>query len=658
MSNSHKKTQKQQHRPKVNEDKVNNDDYVQMEVRGDGNCFYYSVYGAAKYHVDPTVFGKLLACLEIENKPTLTPQEFARKVRAKLAREIIKPIGIMEAQEAVAVERRGALEFREQTNGNLFTMMLEASKHIWAPTETIEYKDLERMQRESEKSLEQAKTRYKAAAESAAKKTAVKDIAKFIREVRQAKKNIIDIIKPATGRAHWNAILQEVAREIQDHPLLGNARAYERMTKQQFKDAFVRILAGDALDGDSFMYASQPDVEILQFFLSKCGTPLKLLTVNPNRDRFVDFSNGIPVLNVVLLFRGGYEHYNYYVRGDKYKEHIDRFEKPAVKVKKQHVAKGNTPETPKTPEPKSNSSLPPNSNSSNSTKRKKKSSATTKAAATATAPATTKAAATAAAKPQNMQAARLKLAQMRAEKAAKEDAQKAAAAAVAARKATPVPSGKNVTKHPAIKQWNPFNSNTEASNNNANNASNIPLSVIEEGKRLEELRKARAANAAAAAAAPRPIPSAPPASPPRTNSTRKAKKPSSPAKGKSMSPTTRKLYNELMAKEQPLTGFSAAAVANNLPSNSNNSLSSNGSNNEDSALQAALKASKEEHEKNAKNKGRKALIEGILAQYKQPAPSILPPSHPSQRLPIAPASKTQEELIASIQGTFTRKNKK
>jgi hypothetical protein len=639
MSSSHKKTQKQK-RPIINKDKVNDDDYVQMEVTGDGNCFYYSVYGAAKYHADSTVFGKLLACLEIENKPTLTPQEFAKKVRVKLAREIIKPVGIMEAQAAVAVERRGALEFREQKSGNLYTMMLEASKHIWAPTKTIEYADLTRMLKESERELEQAKARYKAAATAtatataanaaatnanananatataanaaatnanananaaadaaAAKRAAVKDIAKFMKEVRHGKQNIVNILKPASGRAHWDIILQEVSRELGNHPLLSKARAYETMTKEQFKDAFAKILAGNALDGNSFMYASQPDVEILRFFLSKCGTPLKIFPINPNKDRIADSSNGIPVLNVVLLFRGGYEHYNYYVRGNKYKEHIGRFERPAVRVKKQHVAKGNTPNTPESkaslsPASNSNSSLSPasnsnsslsslsslssvsNSNSSNSTKRAKKTHVATKATAATAATILSR----------NISADRKRLEQMRAEKAAAN-----------AQKVMLIPSGKNVTKHLRKKVPNPFNSNTESSNNNATYPSNIPKDLIEEGKRLEKLRKTRLANAKFAALRPQPIPSAPPASPPI---------------------------------------YSAAAVANNLNSNSNN---------EDAELQAALKASKEEYEKTkerrvtpgpalAPNKTHKNRIASILALYNQP-------SQPS---------KTQANLIKSL----------
>lgn len=37
--------------------------WVRLNVLGDGNCFYRSLYGAAKYHTDPAVLDDLLACL-------------------------------------------------------------------------------------------------------------------------------------------------------------------------------------------------------------------------------------------------------------------------------------------------------------------------------------------------------------------------------------------------------------------------------------------------------------------------------------------------------------------------------------------------------------------------------------------------------------------
>ena len=376
MSSSHKKTKKVP-RPRLQNSrgvirKVDDDDYVQLDVPGDGNCFYYAIYGAAKYHTDPSVYGKLLACFGIENKASLTINEFAKKVRVKLAQEIQKEHGIMEAQEAIAVEQRQPLEYGEQRNANLYTMLYEASKRIWAPTETFEYKDLERMLRVSTNALAEAKARYMSAEKgSAARRAASKNVALYLKEIRKGKQNLKDVLNEDTRKFQWQAIKEELSRQIATHPLLGNARAYETMTKQQFKDAFVKLLAGNNLDGKSSMYASQPDVELIDFFLSSCGTPLRIITVlNPERVRIVDSNNGVPILHVRLLKDEGFDHYNYYVRGDKFKENVERLKREAIRVKKQHAPRGNTPETPESVSSNNSSSnnssassLPSNSSS-------------------------------------------------------------------------------------------------------------------------------------------------------------------------------------------------------------------------------------------------------------------------------------------------------
>lgn len=60
-------------------------EFVQLDVEGDGNCFYRAVYGAAKYH-PMNILDRFLLCLDL---PTgIDEDEFCLAIREKLAAEI------------------------------------------------------------------------------------------------------------------------------------------------------------------------------------------------------------------------------------------------------------------------------------------------------------------------------------------------------------------------------------------------------------------------------------------------------------------------------------------------------------------------------------------------------------------------------------------
>ncbi len=61
------------------------DDYLQFNVRGDGNCFYRSVYNAAKYHPIPGTLDRMLRCINHPENEPVTEESFNGYARQKLA---------------------------------------------------------------------------------------------------------------------------------------------------------------------------------------------------------------------------------------------------------------------------------------------------------------------------------------------------------------------------------------------------------------------------------------------------------------------------------------------------------------------------------------------------------------------------------------------
>ena len=75
------------------------EDYLQFDVRGDGNCFYRSLYNATKYHPIPGTFERLARCIGIPadvNETTfiqLVRQKLALGINNKLMENLAKSAG-------------------------------------------------------------------------------------------------------------------------------------------------------------------------------------------------------------------------------------------------------------------------------------------------------------------------------------------------------------------------------------------------------------------------------------------------------------------------------------------------------------------------------------------------------------------------------------
>jgi hypothetical protein len=62
------------------------DDYLQFDTIGDGNCFYRSLYNAAKFHIIPGTFERLLNCLGLP--ANISEKEFSNQLRKIVAKEV------------------------------------------------------------------------------------------------------------------------------------------------------------------------------------------------------------------------------------------------------------------------------------------------------------------------------------------------------------------------------------------------------------------------------------------------------------------------------------------------------------------------------------------------------------------------------------------
>ena len=339
--------------------KVNPSDYVQIDVNGDGNCFYRALYFALKHHTIPKLLTRFFNCIfagDEENKPAdpedLEEDEFWLIVRSKLGAEILKEDGILEAQSRSGLAAGGVPE-------TIYDMLKDSAAEEMAARATDEYQDritvketaMDNVKKHADtiielnKLIDEIEDAIKTAAISNSKSTtrrarssaqnsttkeykklldeSTKDLDKTTKQLRAARlalkkadaaleEYLLDI------SARWQGHIGNMPTQIRQDPLLGSPESYETMSKAQFKETIVKYLT-TAADG-SWMYASDFDTNLLRFLMQQCENPIviDLIPVTNTKYRIRELnSEGIPQVHLVLI-QDIMEHYNYAVRGDIY----------------------------------------------------------------------------------------------------------------------------------------------------------------------------------------------------------------------------------------------------------------------------------------------------------------------------------------------------
>jgi hypothetical protein len=313
---------------------VGQHDYVQINVAGDGNCFYRSLYNGLKYHTQPELLTKFFNCLFADgggpaDPETLTENQFWQFVRLKLADEIADGARLTEnvqhtfnqlqegasnyiefvdspeyaAAHAKLAADKAALPAKQKNN----TKKIQAQKEIVADFKTIK-KDTEKLLGKEQTEelialLEDISKDLATATETISKLTAAK--AKLAPEVLDAEfQHYVEV-----EAASWSLIIDAMPYQIQEDELLGEPESYAEMTLETFRrklSSFVRSAS---------IYASEFDIKLLFTLLEppNCAHSITFENVEPGRP-IRELKDGIPVVHLHLSG----EHYNFVVRGDVY----------------------------------------------------------------------------------------------------------------------------------------------------------------------------------------------------------------------------------------------------------------------------------------------------------------------------------------------------
>lgn len=200
--------------------------YDEFNVRGDGNCFYRSIYNAALHHKDPTIFGRLLECLGMP--AGISENDFVIAVRQVIVRLINNGLynHIHTAERAIAVAEAASDRAKKQARAatyhplrRLHEAAIMAATPAATPAQSIENTNL------------------------------------------------------------WNAFLEEMSFEMQ--AVIRDIGGYEtlaRLTSDQAVDLLTRIISHVIIH--SGVYASESDISILRHILEICRITIRV----PNPD--------------------------------------------------------------------------------------------------------------------------------------------------------------------------------------------------------------------------------------------------------------------------------------------------------------------------------------------------------------------------------------
>lgn len=310
-------------------------DYVRINVAGDGNCFYRALYNGLKYHTHQGLLTKFFSCLfadggEPPNPEDLGENEFWQIVRLKLAAEIadgarLTPniqetftqlqTGAQQYIEFLASPEYAAAEAKLAANtAALPAKKQQNTKKIKKQTEAVAefneiIKDAEKLLKNEQTEeliglLKDTSKELATAKETISKLTAEKatlTAAALNAEFRQ----YIEV-----QAASWPLIIGAMPYQIRGDKLLGQPESYADMTLAIFRSKLSSFV------GSANIYASEIDIKLLFTLLEppNCVHSITFENVEPGQP-IRELRDGIPVVHLHLAG----EHYNFIVRGDIYK---------------------------------------------------------------------------------------------------------------------------------------------------------------------------------------------------------------------------------------------------------------------------------------------------------------------------------------------------